>query len=126
MFEVYVERAADFSAARRKLADDQRCASSEALLAVHSAISWNDALLAKMSGKAYKSQDHAKAVVATEQECAKRRLETDGLRHLRKLVAKKSDVAYGDRRISSEVASELSLSAERFEAWAIKSLEKLQ
>jgi hypothetical protein len=78
-----------------------------------------------MSGKAYKSQDHAKAVVATEQECAKRRLETDGLRHLRKLVAK-SDVAYGDRRISSEVASELSLSAERFEAWAIKSLEKLQ
>jgi hypothetical protein len=50
-------------------------------------------------------------------------MDISGLRHLRKLIEKKARVSYGSQRVSLEAAIALSRISERFETWALKSLE---
>jgi enoyl-CoA hydratase/carnithine racemase len=125
MFEVFFERANHLSAARRLVADDADFTSALALLAVHSAISWSDAVAVKLVGSVVKNEDHMTAAQTLEKRCASRRLNRDGLKHLKKLIQEKSKISYGDQRTTSDAARALSISAERFEIWAIKTLERL-
>jgi len=125
MWEVFLERAQHLSAARKLVADDADYTSALALLAVHSAISWNDAVSVKLAGKPVKSEDHMRAAIMVEKQCVSRKLNYDGVRHLKKLIQEKSRVSYGDQRTTAEAAFALSVSAERFEKWAIQTLERL-
>ena len=83
MFEVFFERANHLSAARRLVADDTDYTSALALLAVHSAIFWNDTVSMRLGGNVVKGEDHMHAVRLLEKQCASRRLNRDGVKHLR-------------------------------------------
>ncbi len=63
------------------------------LLAVHSAISYNDAIQIKLTGKRAKSQDHQRAATATEAACRRARMDTPGVRHLKNLLRVKTHVS---------------------------------
>jgi hypothetical protein len=125
MFEVFLERANHLSAARKLVADDADYTSALALLAVHSAISWNDAVSMRLVGNVVKGEDHMRAVVLLEKQCASRKMNRDGFKHLRKLIQEKSKVSYGDQRTTPDAALALAVNSERFERWARQTLERL-
>lgn len=118
MTEVFQERARHLSNARQLVAGDSSYTSALALLAVHSAISWNDAVLVKLRGKPSSSQNHKDAVRATEQACRRLKVDERGITPLRKLLSEKSRVSYGGQRTTEDAALALAVLADRFEAWA--------
>ena len=93
-------------------------ASAVGLLAVHSAISFGDAILISLTGKRSQTQDHSQAVSAITKACTKAKLRTDGVRHLSKLLGAKTDIAYGDKAVEDERIEFLYVAAGRFQAWA--------
>jgi hypothetical protein len=124
MSDVFVERARHLSAARDLVAGDTDYTSALALLAVHSAISWNDAILTRLIGRAQKGENHMRAALALEGQCAARKMNREGVKHLKRLIEAKSKISYGDQRTTPEAALSLSVSAERFERWAIQVLRR--
>ena len=105
--------------------DDLRSyASAVALLAVHSAISYNDALLVKLRGRRPRSQDHAEAIAAIRKACGEARIDPKGVVYLTKLLTVKTDVSYGDRMVDNDKAEALRFLAERFQAWAERLLRR--
>jgi hypothetical protein len=88
------------------------------LLAVHSAISYNDAVQIKLTGRRTKSQDHSRAIRATEAACQKARIGLRGVKHLEKLLSAKTDVSYGDERVDNRRVEFLYQSSRAFRAWA--------
>jgi hypothetical protein len=98
-------------------------ASAVAILAVHSAISYNDAVLLKLTGQRSRGEDHKQAVTAITKVCRKAKIETNGLRHLNKLIAVKTDVSYSDQEVSNEKAEILYETARRFQVWAERLLK---
>ena len=87
-----------------------------ALLAIHSAISYSDALRTGFGAKGLTSGDHHTAVNALRQFL--RPNQVDGLRHLKQLLAKKSAIAYGSRRLAYEDYEDVLSRTERFIRWA--------
>jgi hypothetical protein len=92
--------------------------SAAALLAVHSAIAYNDAVLIKLTGERSKTQDHSQAVSALKRACGRAKIEPLGIGHLSRLLGAKTDISYGDRHVDSQLADAMCLAADRFEAWA--------
>ena len=116
--EVYRSRALQLANAMRFCAEDYRSyASAVALLAVHSAISYNDALCIRFLGKRPKGKDHKDAVSLAEKACKSAKIEPEGIKHLKMLLSAKTDIAYGDRAVNIERAQKLSTTAERFVRW---------
>lgn len=97
-------------------------ASAVALLAVHSAISYNDALHIRLTGVRLKGDDHKNAVRSVRTACKKADIDPAGIKHLEKLLNAKSEISYGNRKIGLEYAQTLSIAAERFQAWVEKNL----
>jgi hypothetical protein len=126
MYEVYLERAEQLSGALSRLREENKFPSAMALLAVHKSIAFNDALLAKLTGKVPKGKDHETAVDETERTCSTRKLDRSGLSQLRKLISAKSKVSYGDQRTSIDMADYLYFAAERFETWARERLKEIR
>lgn len=93
-------------------------ASAVALLAIHSAIAFNDAVLIKLAGKRPMGEDHRSASQATIKNCKKWKINDAGVRHLTTLIGRKTDIAYGDKAVEQELAMAMPVAAERFEAWA--------
>ena len=93
-------------------------ASAVALLAVHSAISFSDAVLIRLTGQRSKATNHKKAVEAIEKACRKAKIQTDGIKHLQELVSWKTDVSYGDKQVDERTVQFLYVAAGRFQAWA--------
>lgn len=85
---------------------------------MHSAISYNDALLIKLRGRRPRRRDHKQAVKAIGKVCDKVGIPKDGIQHLDKLVNAKSDVSYGEKEVDNERVAALCLAAEQFHAWA--------
>jgi hypothetical protein len=98
-------------------------AAATALLAIHSAIAYNDAVQAKLAGRVAQGKNHKASVAETRRACRKARLPDQGLRHLQKLIGFKSDISYGDRNVEAQLSQELSIDAERFESWALQVLK---
>lgn len=92
--------------------------SAAALLAVHSAIAYNDAVVMKLTGERSKTQDHSQAIAALKRACERAKIEPLGIAHLSRLLGAKSDISYGDRHVHNQLADALCLAADRFEAWA--------
>ncbi len=55
-------------------------ASAVGLLAVHSAISYGDAVLIGLTGRRSHAQDHGQAVAAITKACRKAKIQADGIR----------------------------------------------
>jgi len=123
--DVFVGRAKQLRIARELVKDDADYSSATALLAVHSAISLNDALLVQWTGKWTQGKSHQEAVNQTERECGRRQIDKAGLKHLRTLVGDKSAISYGDKSTSHSTARSLAESAKRFEAWAFKNCKEI-
>lgn len=117
----YIEKADHFLQAMKKLAALELAPyrTGIALLAVHSAISLNDAITAGVTGKRGKHEDHSAAVTQLERISRKHHIENrSGIGHFRGLLAEKTRIAYGNERLDDSLVL-LSISrAERFHAWA--------
>ena len=96
----YAEKANDFLQEIKLLAafDIAMHRASIGLLAVHSAISLNDAIQASIRGERSKAQDHSSAARELQKICSELNIEElHGVRHFASLLSKKSDIAYGDQ-----------------------------
>lgn len=89
------------------------------LLAIHSAISLNDAILAGVTGTHSRADDHSAAARELERICSELKIEQkQGIRHFSALLSRKTDIAYGNRRIDDNDVKFAINSAERFANWA--------
>jgi len=116
--EVFRSRALQLTNAMRLCSEDcPSYASAVALLAVHSAISYNDALCIRLLGERPKGKDHKDAIPLVTRACKKARIAPDGIKHLERLLSAKTAISYGDRVVNTEHAQKLSTTAERFVKW---------
>ncbi|MGB8889563.1 MAG: hypothetical protein WCC87_22765 [Candidatus Korobacteraceae bacterium] len=116
---IYHGRALQLANAMKLCRDDlPSYAWAAALLAVHSAISYCDAVLFKLNGQRSHSQDHGQAITAVTKACKKMKIQTDGIKHLDRLVSAKTDISYGDEQVDNQRVEVLCVAAERFQAWA--------
>jgi len=89
-----------------------------ALLAVHSAISFSDAIRMHFTGQRGRGDDHSEAATALRNLCLARHADASGIKHLSWLLGKKTLIAYGDDRLDPTAhLCAAFLSAERFAAW---------
>jgi hypothetical protein len=101
------------------LKGDDSYANSASLLAIHSAISYADALRVGLGDLRLASEDHRSSVESLQRLLAERRFEDmSGIKNLRDLVSRKSQVAYGDERLNFRASALLATKAERFAIWA--------
>ena len=114
---VFLERGEQLARSRELMKGDREFISALALVSIHSAIAFNDALLVKLTGSYSVSQDHMSAVRHAKKQCSSRKIPTHGFQQLEKLVAKKATVSYSDERTTFELAFALSEASRRFEAW---------
>jgi hypothetical protein len=99
-------------------------ASAAVLLAVHSAISYNDAVLIGLGGTRPRGENHREAIAALKRACTRANIEQQGIAQLQKLLSAKTDISYGNRQIDDQQATALCIAAKRFETWAERVLQK--
>lgn len=126
MFEIFYERGQQLSYARKVMDGEPMTVSALALVSIHSAIAYNDALHVRLTGRRPKYDDHRTAVNSTERNCRARKLNTAGVVHLKALIEKKTAYSYGDSAVTSEQAQAVSIKAERFEAWVNQIIRDLE
>ena len=95
---------------------------SSALLGIHSAISYSDALRTGMGCENVSSDDHRSAA-----DDLKKRLNEDrrfenlrGVEHLKNLLSKKSRIEYASENVRRDEAEDIVKHARRFADWAEK------
>src|SRR5271154_6430921 len=94
---VYQSRAVELASAMKRCgAVDPSYPSAVALLAVHSAIAFQDALQIKLTGQRSRAQDHMQAVHDITNACTMKRVDKAGIKHLQRLVTAKTDISYGE------------------------------
>jgi hypothetical protein len=124
-FTVYYHRATQLANAMKLCRDGLSAyASAAALLAVHSAISYSDAVLLGLDSKRPRGENHQEAVTALKRACSRARVDHQGIGHLQKLLSVKTDVSYGEKRVDDEKVEALCIAAERFRVWAERILQK--
>ena len=123
----FLGRARDFLKGMDLLKDDlTEFRSSSALLGIHCAISYSDALRTGMGCSDLSSDDHRNAASDLISRLASRKFEKiQGANRLERLLSKRNRIAYG-----SEVAREVEVEdivkqAERFAFWAEETGRKL-
>jgi hypothetical protein len=121
----YITRASDFhDGMRQMLGGPYR--SSPALLAIHSAISFSDALRSGLGDQKLYGDDHAESLRALRGLLLSRRYKDDvGLLHLRYLLSVKTPKSYGPKRLDAKELSRITTKAEQFATWAIKAGNQL-
>jgi len=124
-FTVYYRRATQLADAMKLCRDDLPAyASAAALLAVHSAISYSDALLIGFSGTRPRGENHREAVTALKRACTKAKIDQAGIKHFQSLASAKTDISYGEKRVDDERVAALCIAAERFQVWAERILQR--
>jgi hypothetical protein len=124
-FTVYHRRARQLAGAMKLCQDDLAAyASAAALLAVHSAISYNDALLIGLGGARPRGENHREAITALKRICTGAKIEPQGITHLQKLLSVKTDISYGDKPVDENRITALCAAAYRFEKWAEQVLQR--
>jgi hypothetical protein len=98
-------------------------ASAAALLAIHSAISYSDAVLIDLSGVRPRSDNHLDAVQKLKRACRSAQLDQHGISHFQRLLGAKTEISYGDKSVGHEKTMALCIAAERFQAWAERILQ---
>ncbi|HEY5328914.1 MAG TPA: hypothetical protein VIJ79_03440 [Acidobacteriaceae bacterium] len=117
--EHYVRRAADFLEGMELTRSDDFYLNSSALLAIHSAVSFSDALRVGLGGGNLPDTDHNRAADSLQKLLPSiGTVNQSGLAHFRYLLSKKHVVTYGDRRLERTDYEALFIRAERFARWA--------
>jgi len=92
---------------------------SSALLGIHGAISYSDALRIGLGSERVSSDDHRSAVGDLKSLLASRRFEKlQGADRLGKLLSKKSRIAYAAEATREDEINDIVVQAERFAVWA--------
>jgi hypothetical protein len=124
-FTVYYRRATQLADAMKLCqVDPSAYASAAALLAVHSAISYSDALLIGLSGARPRGENHREAITALKRACSGAKIDRQGITHLDRLLSAKTDISYGEKQVDNERIAALCITAERFQVWAERILQK--
>ena len=124
-YTVYYRRARQLASAMNLCQDDLSAyASAAALLAVHSAISYSDALLIELGGTRPRGENHREAVTALKRACTKAKIDQHGIKHFESLVSAKTDISYGDKPVNEIRIAALCEAAKRFETWAERVLQR--
>ena len=124
-FTVYHRRARQLAGAMKLCQDDLAAyASAAVLLAVHSAISYNDAILIGFGGARPRGESHREAIIALKRTCTKAGIDHQGITHFQRLLSAKTDISYGEKQIDDERVTALCMAAERFQTWAERILQK--
>jgi len=124
-FTVYYRRATQLADAMKLCQEDLSAyASAVALLAVHSAISYSDALLIGLGSTRTRGENHREAITALKRACTRAKIDQQGIGHFQKLLSVKTDVSYGEKRVDDERATALFVTAERFRVWAERILQQ--
>jgi len=124
-FTVYYRRATQLADAMKLCQDDLSAyASAAALLAVHSAISYSDAVLIGLSGARPGGENHREAITALKRACSGAKIDRQGITHLDRLLSAKTDISYGEKQGDNERIAALCITAERFQVWAERILQK--
>ena len=124
-FTVYYRRATQLADAMKLCQGDLSAyASAAALLAVHSAISYSDAVLIGLSGARPRGENHREAITALKRACSGARIDHRGITHLDRLLGAKTDISYGEEQVDDERITALCIAAERFQVWAERILQR--
>jgi hypothetical protein len=119
--QAYLARANDFFNCMKFFADarDPEFRYSSVLLAIHSAISYGDALCVGLGKTETSSQDHKLRVFALRKLLNERKYKTQqGLKHFENLLRDKTDVAYSWKNITEKQAIAMVDQAHKFSVWA--------
>ncbi len=124
----YLGRARDFFNGMRLLREDlSEYKASSALLGVHSAISYSDALRVGMGCADVSSDDHRNSTSDLRVRLASRKFEKmQGTTRLERLISRKNGVAYACEALRENEIEELVKQAERFASWAEEAGRQLQ
>ncbi len=122
----YLNRAVDLFDAMILLQDDQAFRNSSALLAIHSAISYSDALRAGLGDEKLAADGHDKAADTLQALVARYPQHRSGVSHLRFLLSKKNVVAYSAKRMEHSDYESLFTRAGRFAKWADATARELK
>ncbi|HET9088141.1 MAG TPA: hypothetical protein VFN53_11510 [Acidobacteriaceae bacterium] len=118
----YQEQAEELLRAMKLLMEDiASYKSAVALLAVHSAIAFNDAVSERLTGIAHKGQDHSTASRKTRSACVKNKIDTSGIKHLDYLLSKKNEYSYSGI-VGEKKSQDAALNAQRFASWAYRTV----
>jgi hypothetical protein len=124
-FTVYYRRATQLADAMKLCQGDLSAyASAAALLAVHSAISYSDAVLIGLSGARPRGENHREAITALKRACSGARIDHRGITHLDRLLGAKTDISYGEKQVDNERIVALCIAAERFQVWSERILQR--
>jgi hypothetical protein len=125
---VYRARAEEFWSAMEHLGeyDVEKFAAAVALLAVHCAISYADALFVDLKAQRCDEQNHSDAIAELLKLCASRKMDDSGVAHFRWLVSRKNDVAYLEKRLDINQVKLARVKAGRFAIWVQKHLRAAQ
>jgi len=92
---------------------------STALLSIHGAISYSDALRTGMGRKKVSSDDHSKAATDLESLLSSRSFENrKGIGHLKRLLSMKNRIEYEPVSAREDEIEDIVKHAERFAKWA--------
>jgi hypothetical protein len=117
--EQYILRASDFVRGMKMMRDDASYRNSSALLAIHSAVSYADALRVGLGDSQLSNDDHKVAIDRLKRLLASNKYDDiSGLTHLQYLISKKSQIAYGSQGADLKECQMLATKAERFARWA--------
>jgi hypothetical protein len=121
--QTYLSRARDFLEGFNLLRDDlDEFRFSSALLGIHCAISYSDALRTGMGCENVSSDDHRSAAEDLKKRLNEgRRLENQrGVEHLKSLLSKKSRIEYASETARRDEVEDIAKHARRFADWAEK------
>jgi hypothetical protein len=122
---VYHRRATQLADAMKLCQSDLPAyASAAVLLAVHSAISYSDAVLLGLGGARPRGENHREAVTALKRACTGAKVDHQGIAHFQRLLSAKTDVSYGEKSVDDDKVSALCSAAERFQVWAERVLQR--
>jgi hypothetical protein len=100
---------------------------STALLSIHGAISYSDALRTGMGRKSLSSEDHHRAASDLDSLLKSRNFENrKGIGHLRKLLGMKNRIAYDPETVRDVEVEDIVKQSERFADWAEEVGRKLK
>jgi hypothetical protein len=124
----YLSRARDFLKGMDLLKDDlSEFKSSSALLGIHCAISYSDALRTGMGATDVSSDDHRSAAGDLKSRLEYRKFEKmQGALRLEKLLAKKPRIAYAPEAPRENEIEDIVKHAARFAFWAEETGRQLQ
>jgi hypothetical protein len=116
----YLDRARDFLKGMELLKEDlTEFGHSTALLGIHGAISYCDALRVGLGSRRLSSDNHASATKELKLLLGARKFEEQkGIGRLKKMLAQKSMVAYSPNRVSEREVVAIIQQARRFALWA--------